>query len=382
MARPARAPAACWSGRPASASPASPAEAASVAHEDGAAVVHARIEPDDLGGLGSFAELLGQLDVAWPPPDLAGAATVLLDRSVLAGAAVDAFREAASRRRLVVVIDDLHWADRSTAAILEHVVTAEIADLFVLATAREDWLEPSLSGSAELVDRLDVIQVPVLDRAGVVDLVATWAGHRPGDERARRDRRPDRRQPVLRAGRAARPRRARRRPVPRARRVVRRGGARADRRARHRRRRPRTDRRRGAGVRRGGRRARRRVPRHDGGHDHRHRAVGVARPAAPQRPARRPLAAGPRPPPLGARPRPRRRAGRCGRHRDAGPCTAAPSTRSTGSPTTPRRCCSGTCWRRPSRPTRHASPSCPPSSPTTSPSAASATRRRRCSPTR
>jgi DNA-binding SARP family transcriptional activator len=157
------------------------AEAAVVAHEEGAAVVHARIEPDDLGGLGSFAELLGQLAVAWPPPELAGAAIVLVDRSALAGAAVDALREAASRRRLVVVVDDLHWADRSTAAILEHVITAQIDDLFVLATAREDWLEPSLSGSAELVDRLEVIQVSALDRAGVVDLVTTWAGHRPSD---------------------------------------------------------------------------------------------------------------------------------------------------------------------------------------------------------
>ncbi|MET0324211.1 MAG: BTAD domain-containing putative transcriptional regulator [Ilumatobacteraceae bacterium] len=156
------------------------AEAADVAHRHGVAVVHAGIEPDDLGGLGAFAELLGQLDVAWPPPDL-GAASVLLDRSVLAGAAVDALRQAASRQRLVVVLDDLHWADRSTTAILVHVVAAEIAGLFVLATARDEWLEPSLSRSAELADRLDVIHVPALDHAGVVQLVATWAGHRPGD---------------------------------------------------------------------------------------------------------------------------------------------------------------------------------------------------------
>ncbi len=154
---------------------------AHLAHGDGAVVVHARVEPDDVGGLGCFAELLGQLDVAWPPTGVDSSTDLLLDRAQLARAACGALRSAAARRPLVVVLDDLHWADRSTIAILEHVAVSEIGDLFVIATAREDWLEPSLSGSAELHDRLDAVVVPPLDRDGVLELIEAWAGHRPDE---------------------------------------------------------------------------------------------------------------------------------------------------------------------------------------------------------
>ena len=156
------------------------AELAWVRHEQGAAVIHAAIEPDDLGGLGSFAELLGQLDVAWPPPELGGAALVV-DRTVLASAAIDVLRLAASRRPLLIVLDDLHWADRSTAAIVERVVTAGIDGLSMVATARDEWLEVSAAGPGGLLEHVDVIGVPPLDRDGIAGLVAEWAGHRPGD---------------------------------------------------------------------------------------------------------------------------------------------------------------------------------------------------------
>ena len=107
------------------------AEVAWTQHEHGAVVIHATIAPDDLGGLGSFAELLGQLDVAWPPPDLGGGASVVVDRTVLAEPVIEVLRDVAARRPLVVVIDDLHWADRSTLAILELVLASRIDGLSV-----------------------------------------------------------------------------------------------------------------------------------------------------------------------------------------------------------------------------------------------------------
>lgn len=152
------------------------AEAAAIAHGAGAAVVHGRFDPDDFGAFGAFAAAFGQLGVAWPPPELVGGAGGGLDRSVLFDGAVGVVAGAAEQRRLVVVLDDVHWADRPSLALLERLRTAGLAGVLILATSRDDWIQPAL---AELLEGADRLELGPLDADGVGELIGGWAGHRP-----------------------------------------------------------------------------------------------------------------------------------------------------------------------------------------------------------
>lgn len=91
------------------------AEVAAAAHRDGAAVVHGRFDLDDLGAFGALGEVFGQLGVAWPPPELASA-----DRDLVLASATEVLASAAAAKALVVVLDDVHWADRPSLTVLEH----------------------------------------------------------------------------------------------------------------------------------------------------------------------------------------------------------------------------------------------------------------------
>lgn len=63
------------------------------------------------------------------------------ERYLLLAAAVGLLQEASSEQALVVVLDDLHWADSQTLALLRHLVTSVVdAELLVLGTHRDSEL--------------------------------------------------------------------------------------------------------------------------------------------------------------------------------------------------------------------------------------------------
>lgn len=155
------------------------AEVAVLAHARGGHVILGRFDPEDLTAFGAFAEVFGQLGVAWPPPDLLGGAGGAADRSVLFDAAASLLTAAAARGGLVVILDDVHWADRPSLALLGHLVAARIAGLLLVATSRDDWVQPAL---AELLEQADRLDVGPLDAEGIGDLVHAWAGQRPEPE--------------------------------------------------------------------------------------------------------------------------------------------------------------------------------------------------------
>ncbi|MEA2470434.1 MAG: hypothetical protein QOE38_1433, partial [Thermoleophilaceae bacterium] len=80
------------------------AELAARARSDGAAVVHGRCTEEQLGPYQAWVEALGQTAVAFDPA--AEGARLVLFQSVVAS-----LTDAAGERPLVLVLDDLHWAD-------------------------------------------------------------------------------------------------------------------------------------------------------------------------------------------------------------------------------------------------------------------------------
>ncbi|MEV4534767.1 AAA family ATPase [Asanoa sp. NPDC049518] len=123
-----------------------------------------------------FARLLPELGAVSPEPDRG----VLFDRvsALLARLAAD--------RPLVVVLEDLHWADRSTRDLIDFLVrAARTARVLLVCTYRTDELHrghPLRGFVAELdrargVERLDVGR---LDREGTAEILASVYGAEPG----------------------------------------------------------------------------------------------------------------------------------------------------------------------------------------------------------
>lgn len=100
--------------------------------------------------------------------------------------AAAAVAEVAHRRPLLLVIDDLQWADRTTLDLLEAVVPrARTAPLLVLATYRSTEVAGTHPLSS-MLDRLDTrvehVALEGLDEAAIAELMAAALGERPADE--------------------------------------------------------------------------------------------------------------------------------------------------------------------------------------------------------
>ena len=128
------------------------------------------------------------------------------------------FRSIAQDRPLVVVLDDLHWAQLPTVALLEHVVHSCLdTPTLVLATFRTTAPDRSDELSARLADlhRLDGVRrldLGGLDTDAIAEFVCEHAGVPPSGPGPRGDpARPDRREPVLPPRDLDRPGTARRR---------------------------------------------------------------------------------------------------------------------------------------------------------------------------
>lgn len=189
------------------------AELAARAASDGALVVRGAADPGDQGPFGLFRHALDQWvlvhepdPTAWPASAaraLAGLSPRLADRAAVdpdptgpsdAYLVADALREVSARalgdRPLVLVLDDLHWADAASLQMVRQVLRTPAGwGLLVVATCRDT----AAPGSPELLDLLAELYarpgaVPVqlgpLAPDEAVELLSARVGGAVGDEGA------------------------------------------------------------------------------------------------------------------------------------------------------------------------------------------------------
>ena len=181
--------------------------------------------PDDV--LGQYVERLGgeirrlARNLARRLPDAPAPQTSdpETERFLLFKAVAELLRAVGASVPLCVVLDDFHWADGQSVALLKHVArTVEQAALQIVVTYRDSDLtkEHPLSGVLADLRRIDgVTRIALTGLAAteVAELVGAAAGHEldaDGLVARRRDRDRDRREPVLRRRDAPQPDRVRR----------------------------------------------------------------------------------------------------------------------------------------------------------------------------
>ena len=102
------------------------------------------------------------------------------ERYLLFGAAVGLLEEAAADTPVVLVLDDLHWADKSTLLLLKHLIgAAPTARVLVVGTYRDTDLSNSHPLAAILADLRREQSVERIELAGLADyeLVGMLQGH-------------------------------------------------------------------------------------------------------------------------------------------------------------------------------------------------------------
>lgn len=196
------------------------AEAARAAFDAGACVLFGHAEEDLATPYGMFAEAFGHLvthaadddlrayvadcgsDLArivpalarrLPDVDAPPSSDGETERYLLYGAAIGLLRHVAAERPVVLVVDDLQWADTASLQLLRHVVGEDPGlGLLVLGTFRDTEVSaghPLVDALAALwrMERVTRVDLQGLDDRGVVDLLEATAGHEldePGVELA------------------------------------------------------------------------------------------------------------------------------------------------------------------------------------------------------
>ncbi len=137
------------------------------------AAVDPRLEPE----LAELGRLVPELRRSAPPQD--DAATERSERYLLFEAVVGLLTAAAAIRPLLLVLDDLHWADKPTVLLLRQLLRAPAGRAMVIATSRPDGLQAERPLSAVIADlhreadagRLDRVVLEGLDEADTGVLV-------------------------------------------------------------------------------------------------------------------------------------------------------------------------------------------------------------------
>jgi tetratricopeptide (TPR) repeat protein len=115
-----------------------------------------------------------------PPPTATDADT---ERYLLFAAVVDLLAVASQSHPVVLVLDDLQWADKGSLLLLRHLITAELPmRLLVLATYRDSELSYShdllnILGALHKQSGVTRIELTGLDDTGVISLMEAAAGH-------------------------------------------------------------------------------------------------------------------------------------------------------------------------------------------------------------
>lgn len=185
------------------------------AHEEGATVLYGRCDEDVGVPYQPFVEALGGYITDAPEPLLLALGERRLselsrlvpqvrsrvpglaeppstdpdaERYLLFGAVTAILAEIAAAKRLVVVLDDLHWADKATVVLLRHLVTTlDRAEVLVVGTYRHSDLtvgHPLTEALAALRREPGVSRLAVggLDDNDVIALLERLAGHEMGPD--------------------------------------------------------------------------------------------------------------------------------------------------------------------------------------------------------
>jgi DNA-binding SARP family transcriptional activator len=126
---------------------------------------------------GELAHLVPDQADRLPAPALAAARDPAGARYRLFEATAAALASAAAERPLLLVLDDLHWADRPTLLLLRHLARAQLGPVAILATYRERT--PALAGVLADLQRDDPpvrVELGGLDEREVDALVTAWLG--------------------------------------------------------------------------------------------------------------------------------------------------------------------------------------------------------------
>ena len=132
---------------------------------------------------GELVRLVPDLDAYAPGLEPALAAEADAERAKLFDAVCGWLVETARRQPVLLVLDDLHWADHGTLLLMRHVaINQPVPNLLVLGTYRDtdvDRRHPLSSMLAELRRRGEVERIALegLDTDEIVELMATAAGH-------------------------------------------------------------------------------------------------------------------------------------------------------------------------------------------------------------
>jgi class 3 adenylate cyclase/energy-coupling factor transporter ATP-binding protein EcfA2 len=195
------------------------AEAARAAHDDGMTVLYGGCDEDvtvpyrpfvealrhfvvnaaddwlasfDPQRLSELARLVPELNDRCPNLPPPRATDPDGDRYLLFGAVASLLAEASRIEPLVLILEDLHWADRPTLHLLRHVVSVPLGRVLVIGTYRDVELSPThplteALGALVREPGLERLTVVGFDRGGVVELLEAAAGHElddAGDELA------------------------------------------------------------------------------------------------------------------------------------------------------------------------------------------------------
>jgi DNA-binding CsgD family transcriptional regulator/tetratricopeptide (TPR) repeat protein len=137
-----------------------------------------------LGILQALARLYPPAAGGLLPPDAPGRADPFGPTRLFAAAA-DAIRAVAAGTSLVLVVEDLHWADASTCGLVSFLAREIRADpVLLLVTVRAEELDPArpvsvLIGELARMPHAERLVLAPLDRAGVAALVEAITGVAP-----------------------------------------------------------------------------------------------------------------------------------------------------------------------------------------------------------
>jgi DNA-binding SARP family transcriptional activator/tetratricopeptide (TPR) repeat protein len=136
-------------------------------------------------GAGELVRLVPELSAALPAEPAASASDPETRRYLLYDAVATFLVEASARAPLLLVLDDLHWADRATLRLLAHVVrTAQEARLLIVGTYRDAEVGDehplaALLGDLRREHLFERLALGGLDGAAVGALIGSHGGHEP-----------------------------------------------------------------------------------------------------------------------------------------------------------------------------------------------------------
>ena len=125
--------------------------------------------------LAPFRWVLARILPTWPAGTTGG--VHLVDPVVVLGEAVlELLRVIGADRACVLLLDDLHWADQDTLALLEYLVGGVTSlGVTVVAAARDDEVQPPGLSALRHHAAVSTVSLPGLSRADVVELARMCA---------------------------------------------------------------------------------------------------------------------------------------------------------------------------------------------------------------